>query len=177
MELGRHEAVSSGWTLDEFNAADVKAAAAMLRSCLDVPQWADELLARRPFSTTGSLIAAANRASAALTWAQVAQALDRHPRIGERKTVAVRTASESAWSTSEQAGVQDTQAEDLAEGNRAYERRFGHIFLICASGLSGEQILVDLRERLTNDADTERRIVIDHLRRIAELRLGKAVPE
>lgn len=177
MKIGRSDAVSSGWTLGEFNAADAESTRTMLLSCLDVRQWADELVDQRPYSSTGSLIAAANQASAGLIWAHVAGALDRHPRIGEQKTVAARTASESAWSASEQAGVKDAQAQHLAEGNRAYERRFGHLFLICAYGLSGEQILADLRKRLTNDAQTERQSVIDQLRRIAELRLRKAVHE
>ena len=63
----------------------------------------------------------------------------------------------------------------MAAGNRDYELRFGHIFLICAAGLSGEQILDDLRCRLSNDTETEKDVVTGELRRIAALRLAKAV--
>ena len=56
-----------------------------------------------------------------------------------------------------------------------YEETFGHIFLICAAGLSGEQILQVLRARLGNDPQTEHDVVIGELRKIASLRLAKAV--
>ena len=61
----------------------------------------------------------------------------------------------------------------LAEGNLAYERRFGHVFLICASGLSGQDMLDQLRARLGNDTDTERAVVRQELLKIARLRLTK----
>lgn len=177
MSLGRHRATSTGWTLDEFNAADPDSVAQPLRSCLDIPEWVEEVVARRPYPDVRSLYVAGWAASADLTWEQVSGALDRHPRIGEQKAAAARSATESAWSASEQSGVQLTEAQALAEGNRTYEERFGHIFLICASGLSGDQILAELRARLANDVEAERLVVVRELRKIADLRLRKAVPE
>ena len=69
----------------------------------------------------------------------------------------------------------DSDAAALAAGNLAYEQRFGYIYLICATGLSGEQMLAALRERLTHDDEQERLVVMDELRKIAALRLSKAV--
>ena len=69
----------------------------------------------------------------------------------------------------------DSDAAELAAGNLAYEQRFGYIYLICASGLSGEQMLAALRERLTHDDEQEREVVMHELRKIALLRLSKAV--
>ncbi|GAA4185281.1 2-oxo-4-hydroxy-4-carboxy-5-ureidoimidazoline decarboxylase [Streptosporangium oxazolinicum] len=83
---------------------------------------------------------------------------------------------EAAWSRGEQAGVGTAGREvldRLAEGNRAYERRFGHIYLICATGLSAEEMLARLTERLGNDEDTERDVVRTELAKITRLRLAK----
>ena len=78
-------------------------------------------------------------------------------------------------SASEQAGVADADTAALAAGNLAYEQRFGYIYLICASGLSGAQMVAALRARLTHDDEQERLVVMEELRKIAALRLAKAI--
>ena len=166
---------SSGMSLAEFNSADPAKAAEVLGACLDIDQWVAAVVSGRPYRDVESLQAAGTVASAGISWAQVAGALARHPRIGEKSAAVVGTGTESAWSASEQAGVQAAAVNSLAQGNRDYEQRFGHIFLICAAGLSGEQILADLTCRLANDPEVERPVVIAELRKIAALRLAKAV--
>ena len=161
-------------TLTEFNADD-GVAAEVLGACLDIPEWVTAVSAERPFGDLDALRAVGSAQAATITWPQVAGALDRHPRIGEKKAAVAGTPTESAWSKSEQAGVQDDQAAALAAGNAAYEARFGYIFLVCAAGLSGDQILANLHTRLTNDAESEKPVVMDELRKIAALRLAKAV--
>ena len=96
---------------------------------------------------------------------------------GER--VAAAAGREGGWSREEQAGVEDDAVLALAlvEGNRAYEERFGHVFLICASGRSGLEMLGDLRERLGNDVETERDVVRRELAKIVDLRLAKLAEE
>jgi 2-oxo-4-hydroxy-4-carboxy-5-ureidoimidazoline decarboxylase len=145
---------------------------ALLDACLDIEPWVDDLVGRRPYDSWEALQVSASEASAKITWNQVAGALARHPRIGEKST---GTDADAKLSATEQAGVQADQVADFAAGNRAYEARFGHIFLICAAGLSGDQMLASLRLRITNDAETERSVVISELRKIAHLRLAKAV--
>ena len=61
----------------------------------------------------------------------------------------------------------------LADGNAAYEQWFGHVFLICASGLSGQDMLDQLRARLGHDPEAERAVVREELRKITQLRLTK----
>ena len=86
-----------------------------------------------------------------------------------------RPPGDAALSASEQAGATATDETVLAAGNAAYEQRFGYIFLICATGLTGAQMLAELRDRLTHTDDEERPVVMDELRKIAALRLDKAV--
>ena len=122
---------------------------------------------------TGIRCGPGRRSSAeAISWAEVAGALARHPRIGEKAT---GDAGDVALSASEQAGVDDSDAAALAAGNVAYEQRFGYIYLICATGLSGAQMVAALQERLGHDDEQERLVVMEELRKIAALRLAKAV--
>lgn len=158
-------------TLSGFNVAEPAIAERELLICCASRRWAGELIARRPYSD----LAVLRRVSAAvldeLDWTDVEEALAAHPRIGERPTGA---GLEAAWSREEQAGAGPETAEDLVAGNIAYEERYGHVFLICATGLSAEDMLTALRERLGNDPDTERAVVRAELGKIVDLRLGKA---
>ena len=134
------------------------------------PRWADLVAAARPFSAAEEVYAAGDRALAALSEADLDLALAGHPRIGER--------AHSAASRREQSGVSgDETLAALAEGNREYEARFGHVYLVCASGRSGEELLAVLRSRLRNDAATERRVVREELGKINRLRLQRLVEE
>jgi 2-oxo-4-hydroxy-4-carboxy-5-ureidoimidazoline decarboxylase len=156
--------------LAELNAAPDEELDAALLACCDAPAWAARVREGRPYDDVAGLLATADEAARALTAADVERALAAHPRIGER---AEGERTEAAWSRQEQAGV--APDDDLAAGNRAYEKRFGRVFLICATGLSGAEILEALRRRLDNDDETEAAVVADELRKIALLRLGKLV--
>ena len=92
--------------------------------------------------------------------------MDGHPRIGARVT---------GQSAAEQSGVADEARAALEAGNAAYEERFGHVFLICATGLSGAQLLAALRGRLGNDEAAERAVAAAELRKITLLRVRKAL--
>jgi 2-oxo-4-hydroxy-4-carboxy-5-ureidoimidazoline decarboxylase len=61
----------------------------------------------------------------------------------------------------------------LGAENRQYEKQFGHVFLIAASGRSGDEILGELRRRMSNDPATELEEATRQLRSIVQLRLGK----
>ncbi|HET8605341.1 MAG TPA: 2-oxo-4-hydroxy-4-carboxy-5-ureidoimidazoline decarboxylase [Marmoricola sp.] len=158
--------------LDQFNAAPAAGLRPQLLACCDVPAWADALLQGRPYDDLDALLATADEAARGFSRADVERALAQHPRIGER--VAGRS-TESRWSRQEQSGVDTEAQEALLEGNRAYENRFGRVFLICATGLSAEQILQNLHSRLGNDDGTEAGVVAEELRKIALLRLRKVV--
>ncbi len=157
-------------SLSEFNATEPAAAAAVVRPCLDVERWVDTVVDGRPYVDLTTLLEVAGGAAEVFTDEELDSALKHHPRIGER---AGGASAEATLSRSEQSGVsadEDVQRK-LADGNRAYEERFGHVFLIRAAGRSSSEILAALEDRLTNDADTEKSIMADQLRQIALLRL------
>jgi 2-oxo-4-hydroxy-4-carboxy-5-ureidoimidazoline decarboxylase len=144
-----------------------------LRTCCAATAWVRRVAAARPFPDAAALIRTSDAAFAELGRPGIDEALGAHPRIGDRPRGLDR---ESSWSRGEQAGVIDADrdvAHELREGNLAYEKRFGHVFLICATGLSAEQMLAALRARLGNDDATEREIVRAELLKITQLRLTK----
>jgi len=160
-------------SVDSFNALPSPRAERELLRCCAAPSWARQVAAGRPYPDLPALLAVADAASRALTWSDVAQALAAHPRIGERP---VGDAPQAAWSRREQAGVDGADAASraaLANANQEYEDRFGHRFLICASGLSDTELLAAARARLGHDEVTERPVVREELGKIAKLRLER----
>jgi 2-oxo-4-hydroxy-4-carboxy-5-ureidoimidazoline decarboxylase len=156
-------------TITGLGARTQAEAEAELLACCASPAWAAEVAARRPYHDLETLRRVSDAVLAALDWPEVLRAVQAHPRIGERRTGEGR---EAAWSREEQSTA-DSNQEELAQANAEYERRFGHVFLICATGLTSEQVLAALRERLGNDEDAERGVVREELRKIVSLRLGK----
>jgi 2-oxo-4-hydroxy-4-carboxy-5-ureidoimidazoline decarboxylase len=160
-----------------FNALPDEVATQRLTSCLHAPDWAASVLAGRPYPDRESLLATAYRFGVVLHDDDLVSALSAHPRIGERPT---GTSREATQSRAEQGGVQADDVDlsrRLQDGNRAYEAKFDHVFLIRAAGRSGVEILEALTERLTNDPETESGVVRDQLAQIAQLRLGALLEE
>lgn len=158
-------------SLEAFNRADHETAIAALRPCVDITRWCEEVADARPFSSVDELVACAEVAASPFTAEEVEAALSHHPRIGER---AGGGNAEAVMSRAEQAGVDQRDAAiaaALAEGNRAYEERFGRVFLIRAAGRSAADILAALTERLVHTPAEEEPVVAEQLRQIAVLRL------
>lgn len=161
-----------GMEVAEFDALPRERARALLDACLGVPRWVDEVVAGRPYAGADALRARAGRAALSLDDGELAAALARHPRIGERPD---GSGPEAGHSAAEQSGVGAEHAERLRAANATYESRFGHVFLVRAAGRSGEEILAELERRLGNDEATERAETVTALREIALLRLGQEV--
>lgn len=162
--------------LDRLNALPAEKAERELRTCCGSAEWARRMAAARPFRDRESLLERADAAWWALDEAGWREAFRSHPRIGERKADAGQTGREQAWSAGEQSAVTtaaDATRDALAEGNRAYEARFGYIYIVCATGRSADELLALLRSRLANDPATEIRTAAEEQRKITRIRLDK----
>lgn len=140
-----------------------------LSASLAVPRWVEDVASRAPFADLAELLAVASAEATPLVAEEIAQAIAHHPRIGEKP---LGSAVSAAMSRAEQGDATELAAE-LAEGNAAYERRFGRVFIIRAAGRSRAEILAELNRRLQLDDTTELLIVGEQLRDIALLRLEK----
>ena len=158
-------------SLDDFNGEPADRAVQALRACNAAPRFAAELVAGRPYRDVGTLVDRAEEVARALPWDEVSLALAAHPRIGDRPE---GSSAEAEASRREQSSMSDADAATraaLVDGNRAYEERFGHVFLIRAAGRSPDEMLAELRRRLENDADAEQREATEQLAQITALRV------
>lgn len=170
---------TSAAALCPFNALSTADAERALLACCGSPAWAARVAGARPFASIRALAAAADDAWWSLDRAEWLTAFRAHPKIGES---AARPRSEAAsrWSEGEQAGVHDANArvrDELAQANTEYESRFGHIFIVCATGLTASEMLTMLRARLGNAPDEELRVAAEEQRKITALRLEKMLSD
>ena len=162
-------------TLRKLNTLPAPDAERELLACCGSRAWARQVAAGRPYSDLDALLATSDRVWSRLSPDDWREAFAKHPRIGER-AAATATASEQRWSQGEQSRAQESPASVLAElamANAEYEERFGHVFLICATGRSADEILANARSRLQNDPDRELAIAAEEQRRITHIRLRK----
>lgn len=151
-------------------------AEAALLACCGSTAWAGRMAQRRSFRSLVELLQASDEICRALERQDWLEAFRAHPRIGEKRADQEPSAAGTGWSEQEQAGTRTATGDTLAalrEANRLYEARFGHIFIVCATGKTAEETLALLRQRLQNDPETEVRIAAEEQRRIAQLRLEK----
>jgi OHCU decarboxylase len=155
-------------TLASFNRLSRGEAERRLLACCGSRAWASGVAAGRPFASVAAVIQAADDVWARLSHSDWLEAFAAHPRIGE-------SGGRSPGSSNrEQKGVMSAKEETLAvlaEGNRLYEERFGHVFLISATGRSAQDVLAALRQRIENDPATELDVAAEEQRKITQLRL------
>jgi OHCU decarboxylase len=166
--------------LAQWNLLTSHEAITMILPCCGSKAWAQGMAARRPLPDQSALLAAANE-----TWRNLApsdwmEAFNSHPRIGESRAAQSPPAQSVAWSAQEQRSVVEAEAAVktvLADAIQEYERRFGRIFIVCATGMSAPEILEILQRRLKNDAETELHEAAEQQRQITEIRLRKWLQE
>ena len=169
-----------------FNELPGGAAQQVLLECCAAPGWAQQMAAARPYTCAEDAVAQSGAIVTALTITDLATALAGHPRIGERRdardgpvqagTSQAGTGQAGDWSRREQSGVDPgdpATMRALADANLEYERRFGHIYLVCASGRTGKELLEVVRDRLRNRPDDEWQVVRTELQKINALRLQR----
>ncbi len=162
--------------LARWNILPVAAAVDEILPCCGSRAWADEIVGRRPLPDEAGLLAASDETWRSLAESDWLEAFRSHPRIGESRAPKAASPQSAAWSEREQQNVAeagDAEKSALAEGNREYERRFNHIFIVCATGKSPAEILKILRRRLKNDEHTELQEASEQQRQITQIRLKK----
>jgi OHCU decarboxylase len=163
-------------SVKSFNQIVREAAAEALMKCCGSRRWAAQLADARPFQNVDELISRAESIWQSLTPADWLEAFSHHPKIGEKKAEQSQTEQERKWSEQEQSAVSTTPEElleELERLNRAYEDRFGYIFIVCATGKSTHEMIDLLRARSENGPETELSIAAAEQQKITELRLRK----
>jgi 2-oxo-4-hydroxy-4-carboxy-5-ureidoimidazoline decarboxylase len=171
-------------TLPEWNALPDDQAISTLLSCCGAPLWAKTLAESRPCSTVDALIPEAQTLWFAQPEAEWLAAFACHPRIGQRDarltSLGAAGAQFADWSGTEQRSAQATLeavSTALIEANRAYERKFGFLYIVFASGRTAPELLAILEHRLDHDRATELHEAARQQWAITNLRLGKLFEE
>ncbi|MEU6087235.1 2-oxo-4-hydroxy-4-carboxy-5-ureidoimidazoline decarboxylase [Streptomyces sp. NPDC047085] len=159
--------------LARFNVLEERAALAALHEACASTEWARRLSAARPYATVEDLYAASDAAMAELATADLEEAMAGHPPIGRPKPGDPTSAREQAG----MAGAAEELKAEMLELNLAYQEKFGHVFLICATGRTGEQMRDAVKERIGNSPEQEREIVRTELGKINRIRLARLVEE
>jgi OHCU decarboxylase len=178
--------------LERVNSLPVNEAEAEFSKCCGATNWARRMAASRPFGNMNQLVTIADRIWWSLEPVDWLEAFASHPKIGENKPAhasaeasshpirAARAGVSERWAVQEQSGLQDAAEETvsaLAELNREYEKKFGYIYIVCATGKSSDEMLAILRKRLSNDPETELRTAAGEQSSITKLRLGKLIDQ
>ena len=162
--------------LARLNALSSADAEAELTRCCGSVRWAKRVADQRPFNVPQDLYSAAERAWAHMGTFDRLEAFSRHPRIGDVESLRVKFPSTAAWAGAEQAGVKgasDKVLGELAELNKAYEEKFGHVFLVCAAGKTAAEMLKLVKERLPHEPQAELDIAAAEQAKITRLRLER----
>lgn len=167
-------------SLASLNALASDVARTELKKCCGSTRWVDQMDLARPFASEDALFEKADAIWASLDGEDWLEAFAAHPRIGSQRDVDKKSGTEKAWSANEQAGAsaasEDTR-EALARSNLEYESRFGHIYIVCATGKSADEMLAIARRRLENDPATELRAAAEEQRKITRIRLRKLLDQ
>lgn len=163
--------------MDKFNALSNDEAETLLLRCCASPSWARAMCQRRPFSADyKEMRDYADDCWWNLDTEQWLAAFTAHPRIGEKKAASAAEGKTAGWEGDEQKGAANAASNVLAlltQGNVEYERKFGHVYLVCATGKSADEMLKILQGRLPNDPWNELRIAAGEQAKITDLRLRK----
>ena len=167
-------------TVDDLNDLPLGLARIVLERCCGAKVWLERVCAGRPYLNRKRFLAASERAWRRLGPEDWREAFAHHPRIGDLASLRRRYAATAAWAGEEQRGAahaSEAALAALAEGNRAYEEKFGYIFIVCATGKSAEEMLALLEARLENEPDVELKIAAEEQMKITRLRLEKLLSD
>lgn len=162
-------------TVLEFNRLEEQAAFEELFKCCGSTNWAKQVVAKRPFANLTEIKKVSDEIWNKGTEIDWLEAFTHHPKIGDPEAFKKKFATKE-WAANEQAGVQAASTdviEKLANDNIEYEKRFGFIFIVCATGKSADEMLHLLEQRLPNTPEEEIKIAAEEQNKITHIRLSK----
>jgi len=163
-------------SLEKINMLSYEEAYKAFSDCCGSKNWVNKMISSRPFKSKNEAIEISD-----LIWNSISkndwlEAFEHHPKIGDINSMKEKYSSTRKLAESEQAGVKDSSIDtlsELAEYNADYLKKFGYIFIVCATGKSADEMLLIIKERINNDPETEIKIAMKEQSKITKLRLEK----
>jgi len=163
-------------TLDQLNRLSEADATAAFTQCCSAQRWVERMVIDRPFESLAEMLEISDRIWEECDVDDYLEAFQGHPRIGDVDSLAKKYANTKGWAGGEQKGVEGAEREvleRLAQGNADYEEKFGHIFIVCATGKSAAEMLALLEARMNNDPEHEISVAAEEQNKITRIRLKK----
>lgn len=162
--------------LSEINFLSEATVSLELQKCCGSWNWVQKMLAKRPFESENDLQMAAENCWESCTESDVLEAFSHHPKIGNTTENAQKVSSTLHWAGEEQSAVKLAEKLTLTaleKGNETYEKKFGYIFIVFATGKSAAEMLSLLEQRIPNSPGVEIEIARKEQMKITLLRLNK----
>lgn len=163
-------------TIEEFNQQKKAETKQQVLNCCGSTAWTEMMLEMMPFYSVEEMHICADEAWRSTKEADWKEAFTHHPKIGDLKSLKEKFASTLNFTTGEQAGVKEAGDDvlmELQKMNDAYLKKYGYIFIICATGKSADEMLTALKERMENNAERELKIAAGEQQKIMHLRIEK----
>lgn len=147
-----------------------------LLKCCGSVNWVDAMCNNFSWEDKTKLFENAEKIWFDLTEKDWLEAFTHHPKIGDLASLGKKFGSTKDFTTNEQSSVNYASMEtlkELAEYNDKYEKKFGFIFIVCATGKTADEMLALIKERINNNYETELRIAMGEQNKITKLRLEK----
>ena len=161
-------------TLAELNKADSGSAGSFFRQCCTSSMWAEQMVSGRPYRDRSHLRDYADYCWGLLSESDYLEAFEGHPKIGDIESLKKKFKGSQDIARNEQSSVAEANIETLERlsiGNAEYEKKFGFIFIVFASGKSAEEMLNILEGRIENSRPEEVATAAEEQRLIFQLRL------
>jgi 2-oxo-4-hydroxy-4-carboxy-5-ureidoimidazoline decarboxylase len=163
-------------TIPQFYDFPTEQKRELLQKCCGSKVWIDKMLVAPPAEDLVDLLKTAEEQWYKCSEKDWLEAFEHHPKIGHINSLKKKYANTVGWASNEQSGVNaasDEILQALVKGNDDYEKKFGYIFIVCATGKSAGEMLEILQSRLTNNPEKEIRIAAEEQNKITKLRLQK----
>ncbi|MDW6094113.1 2-oxo-4-hydroxy-4-carboxy-5-ureidoimidazoline decarboxylase [Vibrio rhizosphaerae] len=136
--------------------------------------WQQFMLEHMPISDYAAFCHHADVAFAQLSEPDWLEAFAGHPMIGDLDTLQKKYSQGKHLSEQEQGKVKlasKAVLHDLLYYNQAYLKKFGFIFILCASQQSAEQVLEQIKARINNNRSDELMNAAIEQQKISRLRM------
>ncbi len=163
-------------TIAEFDHMDIEKKKEILKQCCGSSAWVKKMLTIPPAEDLIDLFEDAEEKWYECSEEDWKEAFSHHPKIGDINSLREKFSTTADFAEGEQSSVKEASKEvlqSLAEGNKAYEKKFGYIFIVAAAGKSAKEMLGMLTSRLSNNPEEEIKIAMEEQNKITRLRLEK----
>lgn len=161
-------------SLEKINMLSYEEAYKALSGCCGSDSWVRKMINGRPFKSKYETIEISDAIWNSLNETDWLEAFEHHPVIGDLNSLKEKYSSSRFHAENEQAGVNEASVltiKELSKFNADYLKKFGYIFIVCATGKSADEMLAIIKERISNDPETEIKIAMKEQSKITKLRL------